>query len=207
MSLKNATNASILQAFQSETAAVREAAIPTVYGLSVRLLGAMIVCGLAVTVFVPVDRVISSNTGKIVPTEAQSVFQALDPSIIKSIDVKEGQQVDKGQLLATLDQTFALADVDQTQQQVASLDAIIERADAELAHRKPVFPESTDPDRVRYASIQQALFDQRAAQYNAQILSNQAKIEQLQATITKLQSDDSRYAEREKIAKHIEVMR
>ncbi len=207
MSPSNATSTNTLQAFQSEADAIREEAIPAVTGLAVRLLAGAIACALAVTFFVPVDRVITSSGGKIVPTESPSVFQALDASIIKSIDVKEGQQVEKGQLLATLDQTFALADVDQTKQQVASLDAQIERADAELAHRKPVFVESKDPDRIRYASLQQALFDQRAAQYLAQVQSNDAKIAQLEATITKLQNDDSRYVEREKIAKQIEGMR
>ncbi len=208
MSLSSAGNASnTLQQFQSETEAIRSAAIPVAPGVAIRLLAGLLFSTLAVTVVIPVDRVISSTSGKIVPTEAPTVFQALDPSIIKSIDVKEGQQVAKGQLLATLDQTFALADVDQTKQQIASLDAQIERADAELNHRKPVFPPSTDPDRTRYAAIQQALFDQRAAQYNAQVLSNKSKIEQLQTTITKLQNDESRYAEREKIAKQIEGMR
>ena len=38
-----------------------------------------------------------------VPTELVSVFQSLDPSIIKSIDVHEGEEVQAGQLLATLD--------------------------------------------------------------------------------------------------------
>ena len=37
------------------------------------------------------------------------VYQALDPSIIRSLDVKEGQRVGKGQLLATLDPTFVTA--------------------------------------------------------------------------------------------------
>jgi len=207
VSLSNTAQASALKEFQSATDAIREAAIPAATGWAVRLLAGMLVSCIAVTVFVPVDRVISSQGGKIVPTEPASVFQALDPSIIKSIDVKEGQQVDKGQLLATLDQTFTLADVDQTRQQLASLDAEIERADAELANRKPVFPASTDPDRIRYAGIQQALFDQRTAQYKAQLQSYDAKIEQLRTTITALQNDEGRYAEREKIAKQIEDMR
>ena len=58
-----------------------------------------------------IDRVVSSVGGKIVPVDQISVLQALDPSIIKTIDVREGDQVQAGQLLATLDSTFTAADV------------------------------------------------------------------------------------------------
>jgi hypothetical protein len=50
-----------------------------------------------------VDRVITSVSGKIVPAGQISVLQALDPSIIKTIDVHEGEQVqpDSCSLLST----------------------------------------------------------------------------------------------------------
>ena len=77
--------------------------------------------------------------GKMVSMELTNVFQALDPSIIKSIDVREGDEVAKGQLLATLDPTFAAADVKQLKQQVADLRAQIERDEAQLNKRPFVF--------------------------------------------------------------------
>ena len=75
-----------------------------------------------------VDRVVTSSAGQIVTTEPTIVLQALDPSIIKTIDVQEGERVKRGQLLATLDPTFAAADVGAAQSQVASLNAQIARA-------------------------------------------------------------------------------
>jgi len=200
-------NQSAVDDFHLETSAINKEAIPVGYGLAIRLMAGMIVGTVVLSCLIPIDRVVSSAGGKIVPTESVSVFQALDPSIIKSLDVKEGQQVEKGQLLATLDQTFALADVDQTRQQLASLDAQIERASAELAGRKPNFPKTEDKDRARYQALQQALFEQRASQYRSQVQSNEEKVRGLQATIAKLQNEESRYSEREKIAKQIETMR
>jgi len=200
-------NQTALDDFHLETAAITNERIPAAYGIAIKLMAGMLVSSIALTCFIPVDRVVSSQNGKIVPTEAVSVFQSLDPAIIKSIDVKEGQQVEKGQLLATLDQTFTLADVDQTRQQLASLDAQIERADAELANRKPNFVKTDDKDRARYQAIQQSLFEQRAGQYRSQVQSGEEKIRGLQATIAKLQNEESRYAEREKIAKQVETMR
>jgi len=200
-------NQSAVDDFHLETAGINNAPIPAVYGLAIKMMAGMLFGSVAIAGFLPIDRVVSSVSGKVVPTEAVSVFQALDPSIIKSIDVKEGQQVDKGQLLATLDQTFALADVDQTRQQLASLDAQIERANAELENRKPNFAKTDDKDATRYQAIQQSLFEQRASQYRSQVQSYDEKSRGLQATIVKLQNEENRYAEREKIAKQIETMR
>ena len=83
---------------------------------------------------------VNSSAGKIVTkTELINVFQALDPSLIKSIDVREGDQVEAGQLFATLDQTFAKADAKQLKLQIASLEAQNARDEAELANKPLVF--------------------------------------------------------------------
>lgn len=204
----NASSSTIaLRQFQSETDAIREAPIPQGPRIAIKLMGGMLVSAVALACIVPVDRVVTSESGQIVPTEAVDVFQALDASIIKSIDVKDGQSVTKGQVLATLDQTFAAADVVQLKLQLAGLDAQIERAEAELAGRLPRFARLEDPERARYAAIQQSLYVQRVAQYDAQIKSFADKISQTDATIAKFQNDEGRYAEREKIAKQIEDMR
>ncbi|MFH6784841.1 HlyD family type I secretion periplasmic adaptor subunit [Methylobacterium sp. MA0201] len=134
------------------------------------------------------------------------LFQALDTSIIKTLNVREGDQVKKGQLLATLDPTFAAADVEQLEKQLASLDAQIARATAEQAG-KIYAPEITDPVSAQYALLQKSLYDQRAGQFKAQVASFDQKIAQTQATIKRLQGDEARYAEREKISQQIEGMR
>jgi HlyD family secretion protein len=153
------------------------------------------------------DRVISSVGGKIVPIDQINVLQALDPSIIKSIDVREGQQVEAGQLLATLDSTLTMADVTQYKSQIASLEAQVTRDKAELSNTFLAFPEYSDPDFKNYAALQEALYDQRKAQYAAQVASFDSKIGQTQATIQKLKKDDERYGQRAEIAGKIEDMR
>ena len=203
----SSANALALRQLQSETDAIREAPVPRAPRIAIKLLAGMLASAAALTCVIPVDRVVTSESGKIVPTEAINVFQALDPSIIKSIDVKEGQSVAKGQVLATLDQTFAAADVDQLKLQLAGLDAEITRAEAELAGKVPVFATGPDALEAHYAAIQQALFLQRSAQYTAQLASFNDKVAQTQATIAKLANDESRYGEREKISQQLEAMR
>ena len=193
--------------FQSEVASIREAPEPISARLTVHALAAMMVIATIVLFVGRVDRVVESKEGKVVSSIRTSVFQALDASIIRSIDVKEGDHVVKGQVLATLDPTFTGADVTQLSLQVASLDAVIMRANAELANKEPLFLDNGDPERRRYAELQRGLFDQRAAQYNAQIKSFDQKIDQTLATIQKFQTEESRYKEREQLAKQVENMR
>ena len=175
--------------------------------VTVFMLTGMFVCAILLMSLTKIDRVVASLSGKIVPTEQVSVFQALDPSIIKSINVSEGEQVRDGQLLATLDPTFTQADVQQLMLLVASLEAQIARTDAELAGRQFLVPNNVDPTLLRYFTLQKDIYDQRIAQYTAQVNSFDAKIMQTEATIQKLRGDNDRYQQREQIAKQIEDMR
>ena len=78
-----------------------------------------------------IDRNVTSTAGKVLSAQPPTVIQPLDQSVIRSLDVREGDRVEKGQVLATLDATFADADVGQLVQQIASLDAQIARDEAE----------------------------------------------------------------------------
>jgi len=193
--------------FQSESDAIREATDPLFARATVFTLAALLVFILVITLIARIDRVVVSQGGKIVPVGQVSVFQALDPSIIKTIDVREGDQVKSGQLLATLDPTFAAADVRQLRLQIASLETQIIRDQAELQNTRPEFGDRSDPDYRGYAELQRSLYEQRLAQYRAQVLSFESKISQIQATIQKLKRDDERYGQREEIAQKIETMR
>lgn len=193
--------------FQSETDAIREAKDPLVTRVTIFVLTAFLVAGLALTVLTKLDRIVSSVGGKIVPVGQVSVLQALDASIIKTIDVHEGDQVKSGQLLATLDSTLTAADVTQFKLQIASLEAQVARDEAELKQQPLVFSESSDKDFQKYAALQKALFDQRIAQYKAQIASFDSKISSTKATIQKAQNDDDRYGQRDETLGKIESMR
>jgi hemolysin D len=193
--------------FQSETDAIREGGEPIVARATLFVLTAFLVAIVGIMCLTRIDRVVSSVGGKIVPVDPISVLQALDPSIIKTIDVREGDQVQTGQLLATLDSTFTAADVHQFKLQIASLETQMMRDQAELEGTELVFPNRNDPEFKSYADLQIALFNQRAAQYQAQDSSFSAKIEQTKATIQKLQKDDERFNQREQIAQKIEDMR
>jgi HlyD family secretion protein len=204
---KPLTAVAIVRQFQSETDAIREAPEPRWARATVLTLTGLIVTAVAVMFLTRLDRVVTSTSGKIVSANQVSVYQALDPSIIKTIDVREGDEVKKGQQLATLDPTFATADVKQATQQIANLQAQIARDQAQLEGRPFVSSEQLDPELRKYEAMQRNYYEQQVGQYKAQLSSFDAKIQQTRATIQKYQADESRYQQREDIAQKVEDMR
>lgn len=195
-----------IRRFQSEIAEVREAPEPMILRVTTWVIAGVILICIAFAAVAHVDRVVTSDRGKIVPAQGTILFQALDNSLIRTLDVREGDRVHKGQLLATLDPTFADADVDQLQRQLLSLDAQIARATAE--QRGEVYaPPLIDPVKDQYTLLQKNLFVQRASQFKAQMASFDQKIAQTQATIQRLRGNEARYKEREKISQQVEGMR
>lgn len=197
----------IVRLFQSETAEIIEAREPFGVRATLYVVAGFFVAMIVVAMVTRLDRVVTSTAGEIVTTEPTVVLQALDPSLIKTIAVHEGQHVKAGEVLATLDPTFAAADVGALKQQVASLDAQIERCEAELSNRPYDPPPNPDPATDRYAQLQKSYYLQRKAQYDDQIRSYDEQIAQVTATIAKLQNNEARYTDRARLAKEVEEMR
>jgi HlyD family secretion protein len=170
------------------------------------LLG-MFVCLALITLTMRVDRVVTSSAGQMVTVEPTIVLGALDQSIIKSLDVHEGQTVKQGEVLATLDPTFSTADVGALKSQVANLNAQIVRCQAELAQKPFDMAPSPDPVINSFIMMQREYYLQRKSQYDAQVRSYNEQIAQYQATIAKYQADAARYGDRAKISQEIENMR
>ncbi|MHC2647738.1 multidrug efflux pump subunit AcrA (membrane-fusion protein) [Bradyrhizobium barranii subsp. barranii] len=139
--------------FQSETDAIREEAEPLVARATLFVLSAFLVTIVAILALTRIDRVITSVGGRIVPVGQIRVLQALDQSIIKTIDVREGEQVQPGQLIATLDATFTSADLTQAKLQIASLETQVARDEAELNQHPLGFCEQARPQRPKIRSL------------------------------------------------------
>lgn len=204
---RRSSDLDVVRQFQSECDAIRHAPEPIPARLTVLTLASLLIACCLLAGFTQIDRVVVSQRGKVVSVEGPRIFQALDAAIIKTLDVKEGEIVKKGQLLATLDPTFTGADVEQLEQQVSSLEAQIARAQSELSRKAFNFPAGRKSTTVDYYVIQKALFDQRAQQYDSQINSFNEKIAQATAGINRLRSEQVRYEERERISHEIEKMR
>ena len=197
----------LVRLYQSESAEFLERPAPLRARLTIFAFAALLVTAVVASSVLRINRVVSSTFGEIVTTQSTQVVQALDASIIKTIDVREGEQVKAGQLLATLDPTFAAADVGTLRDQLASLDAQIARCEAELAGKPFVATADSGPSALRYAALQRSYYEQRKGQYDAQVHSYDEQIAQVNATIAKTKNDQSRYGDRAKLAGEVEQMR
>jgi HlyD family secretion protein len=203
---RNPSPDALIRIFQSEVSEVREDPEPAQLRVTLHVLTGLFISLLAVSFFMHINRVVTSSAGEIVTTEPSIVLQALDPSVIKSLDVQEGERVKRGKLLATLDPTFAAADVGAAASQIASLEPQISRAEAELARHDFNPPLATTPE-AAYAALQRAYYVQRKGQFEAQLRAYDEQIAQNRATIRKLTDDLAHYDGRVKISQEIEGMR
>ena len=187
--------------FHSPTAALTVA--PPLHGARGTV---WVVCSLAAAcigaaALIPIDKVVTSQ-GKVVAQSATSVVQPLETAIVRSIDVKEGQVVHKGDLLARLDPTFATADAAALESQVASLSAEVDRLQAE-ASGKTYAPKDGSPLSV----LQGAIFLQHQAERNFKNENYNQKINSLQSQIQRALADKEAYGERLKVAEELERKR
>src|SRR5476651_2248302 len=129
-----------------------------------------------------VEKVVTAR-GRLVNPQQNIVVQPLETSIIQRIDVQAGQIVKKGQVLATLDPTFAQADEAQLRTRLRSLDTQTEGLRAELAGKRA--PGATaggkgDADDVLQSQLsgeRQANFESQKTKLDQNIASLRASIE------------------------------
>ena len=149
----------------------------------------------------PIDRVATAS-GALVPTVPMVVVQPLETSIIRSIDVHEGDTVHKGQILAHLDPTATNADVSSLGLQTRSLQAEVDRLMAEVTGKDYV-ADPSDP-----ASTQQAAtFLRRKSDYAAKIQNYDQQIAGLRSDVVGYEASAALYAGRVKVASDVHNMR
>jgi hemolysin D len=187
--------------FQWPSTAIVNAPIPRSARGTVWIIASMVLVLLAAMAMIPVDRVVTAR-GVVVAKSPTVLVQPLETAIVRSIDVREGQQVQAGQLLARLDPTFAAADVAALEAQVHSLEAEVARLQAETEGKAFSYT-GNDPN----WSLQAAIYGHRKGQFDAKLENYSSKMDQLAAIITRSRSDATGYRERLGFAQNIEQMR
>ncbi len=115
-----------------------------------------IVFTVACAIIFKVDRIVVSE-GSLITTSPTITLQPLNIAVVRSIDADVGDIVEAGQVLATLDSTFASADLSQLIKKRIVLEAQLRRIQAELHDKKFIAqPEEGDDGR-----LQEQLYRQR----------------------------------------------
>jgi len=165
------------------------------------LVGAMTVSCIAAMSLYPLNRVVTT-TGRMVPTSATLLVQPYETSIIRSIDVHEGDFVHKGQVIAHLDPTITDADVENTHLQTDEYKAAVARLTAE-ADGSTYTPDMSDP-----ASVQEgATFLRRKQEFTAKMADYDHQIAAQKSTLQASEASAAMYAARAHVANSVFAMR
>jgi len=187
--------------FQWPSTAIVNAPIPRSARAIAWVITSMVFVLVALMGLIPVDQVVTAR-GVVVSQSPTILVQPLETAIVRSIDVRNGQMVHAGEILAHLDPTFAAADASALSVQVAALEATVARLQAEAAGRSYVYS-AADPDQA----LQAAIFNQRQAERQSTLDSYQEKIDSLKAAVTRDEAAMGNYRERLAVATRIENMR
>ncbi|MRX11817.1 HlyD family type I secretion periplasmic adaptor subunit [Pseudoduganella sp. FT25W] len=148
-----------------------------------------------------IDQIVVAH-GKLVNPLPNIVVQPLETSIIQSIEVRVGQVVKKGQVLALLDPTFSAADQGQLRSRLESLDNQTASLRAELSSGTPGMLDRSSAD----AKLQAQLSNERQANFAAQKTKMDQNIARLRASLLTNKHDQVILAERVKSLREVEAM-
>ena len=187
--------------FQWPSTAIVNAPIPRSARAIAWVITSMVFVLIALMGLIPVDQVVTAR-GVVVSQSPTILVQPLETAIVRSIDVRDGQVVHAGDILAHLDPTFAAADASALSVQVAALEATVARLQAEAAGRSYMYS-AADPDQA----LQAAIFNQRQAERQSRLDSYQEKIDSLKASVTRDEAATENFRQRLVVATRIEDMR
>jgi len=187
--------------FQWPSTVIANAPVPRSARGVIWVISSMVVVLIVTMGLIPVDQVVTAS-GVVISQSPTIVVQPLDTAIVRSIEVREGQRVRAGDVLARLDPTFAAADLGTLTTQVSSLQAEVSRLEAE-AEGKPFAYAGEDPDQL----LQAAIYAHRRAEFEFKVETYQHRIDELTEIILRSKSDATGYRERLAVAQKVEEMR
>src|SRR6185312_15931080 len=130
----------------------------------------MVVALITVAGIIPVDQVVTAR-GIVVSQAPTILVQPLETAIVRSIEVREGQRVHAGDVLARLDPTFAEADLAALEDQASNLEAEVARLRAEADGRGFAYSGSDANWR-----LQVSIFEHRKAQFDLKLQNYDQKL-------------------------------
>jgi hemolysin D len=163
-----------VDAFAPDYIQIVQEPVPSMVRYAGLAIAAMLICVVLWASFAFTDTTVS-GAGRVATTVPNILVQPFDNGIVRQVNVKTGQLVKRGDVLARLDPTLTAADLKSTQLQMLGIDAQIARIRAELAGKgAEVF--SPDPTEN---NLQRQLFDARTQQFQSTLLAHNEEIRNL----------------------------
>ena len=202
--------------FLPDADAIERTPLPWVLRATTHVLALAFLAFVLWATFSEVERIVVAQ-GRLVNPLPNIVVQPLETSIIQKIHVRVGQIVKKGEILATLDPTFAQADEAQLRTRLQSLDTQTRGLNAELlgpaptpkgkpANKTKGKTKEIEPEKDADATLQAQLSAERQANYAAQLNKLEQNIARVKATMDTNRRDQQVMAQRMKSLVELEAM-
>lgn len=124
---------------------------------------------------------VSTGTGKVIPSSKEQIIQSLEGGILTKLDVKEGDIVEKGTILAQFDPTRFASNVGESQSLLVSSLATSARLRAEVNGTALQFPEIVQKD--------SQLVREETQLYNIRRINLEESISDLTTSLTLVQQE------------------
>ncbi|QLA18204.1 HlyD family type I secretion periplasmic adaptor subunit [Desulfolutivibrio sulfoxidireducens] len=160
--------------FQPDAVEIEKQPVPFFIRSTYWLLLLLVTIAIIWSIVARMDMIVTAR-GRLISTGKQILVQPLVNSIIKKFHVDVGQVVKQGQVIVSLDPTFAMADEAQLRQRLATLAAIIKRLECELANTAFTITPEMDQNE---AALQYNLYQGRQQEYRARIELYDSRITQ-----------------------------
>lgn len=177
--------------------------LPSEARITIHVLLAALVTFLAWACISETDLIVTAR-GSLITHLPNIVVQPLENAIIKTIEVRPGQSVKKGDVLATLDPTFTQADEVELRSRLHSLDNQVVRLNSELSGKPLAKSQGEDPDADTV--LQNRLSDERRQNFIAQRKRFEESIARLRAELQTTRSDQISLTARVKVMKESESL-
>ncbi len=112
--------------------------------------------------------VVTTGTGRVIPSSREQVIQSLEGGILAEMRVREGDVVDKDQVLLRIDDTRFGASYRESGSRISALRAANARLHAEAAGTALTFPRDVRADQVR---VETELYKSRRQQLDESLVS------------------------------------
>ncbi len=156
---------------------------------------------IVISALVEID-VVASGTGEIVLEGSPETIQAMERSIVRSIRAKPGAAVKKGDIIVTLDATFAQADLKSLNERQEYLTSLMRRLSAEASGS--LF--SAEPGR-EYDELQERIFKERQGAFATKLRWFDEDLEGLGKAATSQKTSQDYLNRQLAIAAEVEDMR
>ena len=172
----NSLTAAELLEFQPDIVGIEQRPAPRAAQLTLFTVVGLIAAAVTWASFAQIDRIVVAE-GRLITTSSKIVVQPLETGVVRSILVRVGQSVRKGDILAMLDATFTEADTATSRNSLISLDAQLARLESLIAGERP---DTFSPD-PRENVLQADMFNRHRAELAANLAALDGEIGALSA--------------------------